>query len=116
MFKSLIYIEFRAWFGLVTSSKIDKDAKAQMAASFGQMNQEISIDMMYSILYSIINHTVGDPKTRFRRKEDECYLSDFKTAYKDYDFKNKNTTNMDYIMMIGDKPDKQKEEEEENEV
>ena len=72
--------------------------------------------MMYSILYSIINHTVGDPKTRFRRKEDDCYLSDFKTAYKDYDFKNKNTTNMDYIMMIGDKPDKKKEEEEENEV
>lgn len=42
-----------------------------MAASFGQMNQEISIDMMYTILYSIINHTVGDPKTKFPKKEGE---------------------------------------------
>ena len=76
-----------------------------MAASFGQMNQEISIDMMYAILYSISNHTVGAPKTRFGNKEhdgDTLYLSDFKQNYQDYDFKNKNTTKIDYIMMIGE--------------
>lgn len=96
-----------------------------MAASFGQMNQEISIDLMYTILYSIINHTVGDPKTKFPKKSDvdnddsndnyKLYLSDFKQAYKDYDFKNKNTTNFDYIMKIGDKPDKYGNQDE-NEV
>lgn len=75
-----------------------------MAASFGQMNQEISIDMMYAILYSISNHTVGSPKTSYGSKDlygPDLYMCDFKQNYQDYDFKNKNTTKIDYIMMMG---------------
>lgn len=68
------------------------------------MNQEISIDLMYTILYSIINHTVGIPKSKMELKTmqdspgDQFYYSDFKQVYQDYDFKNKNNTNLDYIM------------------
>lgn len=72
-----------------------------MAASFGQMNQEISIDMIYAILYSITQYTIGKPKVANLSALDKNQkLDDFKEVYHGYDFKNQNVTKIDFMMLM----------------
>lgn len=72
------------------------------------MNQEISVDMMNAILYCITRYTIGKPKTKTElsnegmQREGEAndfYLSDFREMYNDYDFKNANTSQTEFIVM-----------------
>lgn len=70
------------------------------------MNQAISIDLIYAILYSITEHTVGVPKANVSEgKVDPDYLK----MYHLYDFDNKNTTNIDFIVKKKYEQDDQEE-------
>lgn len=120
VYRNILLKEIRSWFGFPTL-KVDEEDTVQMAASFGQMNQEISIDMIHAILYSITKYTVGEPKSEYQKevyddaekasRRNEFYLSDYKDMYHAYDFKNKNITPIDYIMMEKEKQDEEVEED-----
>lgn len=92
-----IKMEYRAWFGMLTT--MGEDQMVSMAASFGHMNEQMSVDLIYAILHSITKYTIGTVKTEVEADESGSRpLTDFKLMYHQYDFTNKNVTVIDYIL------------------
>lgn len=91
LFNQLIMKELHSWFGeLMPDHETHKELKK--LTSFGLMNEQLSIDLLYTILIVITEHSVGIKK----RTHWYEYLS--------FDFTNKNTFVIE--SMIVENPEK----------
>jgi hypothetical protein len=94
-YRRLIIEEIKSWFGeLLNEKDIKNDLQKNVASSL--MNSQLCVDMVYTILFSITEHTVGRIKNK-----------DWKN-YQMYDFMNgKNMTKNEILIesMIVRDPD-----------
>lgn len=81
--------EVRSWFGILTLKNDEKNGEKAIKNSLtiGMMNEQLSVDLIYTILYSITENIVGTKKS-------ERWLD-----YIKYDFKNKNQTVIEFLMV-----------------
>jgi len=80
IYKLMIWKELYSWFGILT--KMGDQDKIKIAASFGHMNEQMSIDLIYTILHSITKFTIGTVKTVTVKDGDKPRdLSDYKLMY-----------------------------------
>ena len=82
IFKRIIYGVIRSWFGILTEYAMDDIKNANEL-----LNQQLSTDLVYTILVSITDHTVGNPKSKFW------------IDYQKYDFANKNEITIESMIV-----------------
>lgn len=55
--------EFRSWFGSLHKLELDKnDIRKNLAVEL--MNSQLSIELIFTILHSVTEHTKGSPKSQ----------------------------------------------------
>ena len=59
-YQFVLYREFKSWFG--EPHREDQD-KRRKSTAFELMTAQLSVDLIYTILYSITEHTVGIKKS-----------------------------------------------------
>jgi len=78
-YRFLVRKEVRSWFGLLIPERVEKNLEdIQKNPAFMLLSAQLSIELIYSILVGITEHTVGQVKSK-----------DWK-QYQSYDFSNKN--------------------------
>jgi len=99
IYRNYLYLEFISWFGILPPASDGNPLLERPAIAI--LHQQLSIEMIYTILYSITEYTVGEVKG-------EKYDS-----YKNYDFVSFNQILIDYMivkdpkkMQVGSVPDK----------
>ena len=78
--------ELKSWLGMTHSYEESAIGKRK-GTDFEIMTAQLSVDLIYAILYSITEHTVGIKKSE-----------DFKN-YQQYDFTNKNVVLIEYMIV-----------------
>lgn len=86
LYKFVVTREWKSWFGELYNPKLDKnDIRKNLAVEL--MNQQLSIELIFTILDTITYHTRGIKKTEDWER------------YQDYDFANKNSFNNEYLVI-----------------
>lgn len=100
IYRNYLYIEFISWFGILPPETNGENALLERPA-IAILHQQLSIEMIYTILYAITEYTVGEIK------------SDKYQSYKNFDFVSFNQVLIDYMIVenpkklqVGGVPDK----------
>ena len=78
VYKTIMWEEFYSWFGLIYDDGYDDPNDIRKNPAYTLMYKQLSIDLIYTILHSITEHTVGMVKGKTWKE------------YKGYDFTNSN--------------------------
>jgi hypothetical protein len=79
--------EVYSWFGLIYDDGIEDENDIKKNPAFTLMYKQLSIDLIYTILHAITEHTVGMTKKASW------------TDYKNYDFTNQNNFTIDSMVI-----------------
>jgi hypothetical protein len=97
IYRNFLYLEFISWFGILPPANDGNMLLERPAIAI--LHQQLSVEMIYTILYAITEYTVGEVK------------SEKFEAYKNYDFVSFNQILIDYMivqnpekMVVGDIP------------
>ena len=86
LYKQLIFKEILSWFGELLNDHESHNTEKKLS-SFGLMNEQLSIDLLYVILKVITDHTVGVKKHEFWHD------------YHQFDFTNANTFTIEHLVV-----------------